>query len=285
MKRDLLRVVGYQIYGSYNSRLYHLPPTTDHGGAAPPTAKPLPPTATQRHSFPNPDWIELRIEETIANVGDEDSPVGVRHRTLLTRVSGFMVQQKLRRAIRRKPPAVRTRRAHALTPSNTVKPRTSSAPHGEAPCPAPASTLEILTPRSALRSHPLSLFACSPSLSLPAKPFEPRGFRVGSVWHPSAGGGDDRWVHTRVRRGNGLSACRGRTAGPTETVRQTRESSLLRREKHGRDTMSPMDTRGTEEDEHWSPGPTRQRSEPAHRARAWCGKCGPRHQRLKCLQC
>jgi hypothetical protein len=29
---------------------------------------------------------------------------------------------------------------------------------------------------------------------IPAKLFEPRGFRAGSVWHPSAGGGDDRWV-------------------------------------------------------------------------------------------
>jgi hypothetical protein len=84
-----------------------------------------------------------------------------------------------------------------------------------------------------------------------------------------------------VRRGNGLSACRGRTAEPMETVRQARESSLLRREKHGGDTMSPTDTGGTEEDERWSPGPTRQWSEP----RARCGKCGPSRQRLKCLQC
>jgi hypothetical protein len=152
----------------------------------------------------------------------------------------------------------------------------------------PRPNLNVGDPNPALSfafSPSLSICVLTLSLSLPAKPFEPRGFRVGSVWHPSAGGGDDRWVHTRVRRGNGQSACRGRTAGPTETVRQTRESSLLRREKHGGDTMSPMDTRGTEEDERWSPGPTRQRSEPAHRARAWCGKCGPRHQRLKCLQC
>jgi hypothetical protein len=52
-----------------------------------------------------------------------------------------------------------------------------------------------------------------------------------------------------VRRGNGLSACKGRTAGPTETLRQACESSLLRRENHGGDMMSPTDTGGTENDE------------------------------------
>jgi hypothetical protein len=40
-------------------------------------AKQLPPTATQRHSFPNLDWIELRIKEMVANVGNRDSPVAM----------------------------------------------------------------------------------------------------------------------------------------------------------------------------------------------------------------
>jgi hypothetical protein len=69
------------------------------GGVAPPTAKPLPPTATQRRSFPNPDWIELRIKEMVVNMGNRDSPVVTQRRTLSMACGGFTTLLDVQRAI------------------------------------------------------------------------------------------------------------------------------------------------------------------------------------------
>jgi hypothetical protein len=54
-----------------------------------------------RCSFPNPNWIELRIKETVANVGNRDSPVVTKCRSQAMACCGSTAHPDARRGIPR----------------------------------------------------------------------------------------------------------------------------------------------------------------------------------------